>query len=213
VVTKGSDGGAQEVVLLTSTPFRRRVDFFNQALPGFILFFEGIGNLSGDQSIRVASPILNIVVGVGIFIAVAVEERRARIGMRSRVSWIDIVGGLIVVITGLNKLHPGKTFQPGTLYMITGVLISVKGVFARKMPRWRVVFTGEGFYARTSLFNRLKLDWSNVTGIRAGESEISFLMNGGESKVLSLRRCGNRADLIGRFEAHARSRNLTVEKE
>jgi hypothetical protein len=213
VVTLPKNGDEKDVVVLTRTPLQRRVYLFSQALPGIILVLDGIGRMSGDLSIHVASPLLNILAGVGIFIAVAVEERRARLHMPSSVSWTDIVGGVLVVIIGINKLHPGKTFQPGTLYMITGFLISVKGLFASWLPHRRIVFTEEGFDARISRRTRLALNWSNLRRLRIGEEQISFETAGGESKVLSLRRCGNRSDVIGRFEAYARIRMLQLEKE
>lgn len=213
MVTLNKKGDERDVVILTRTPFQRRVYFFSQALPGLILLLDGIGRMSGDISIHVTSPLLNILAGVGIFIAVAFEERRALLNMSSRVSWTDIVGGVLVIITGINKLHPGKTFQPGTLYMIAGLLISVKGLFASRLPQRTIAFTREGFDARTSRFNRLSLNWSSLTRMRIGEEHISFETAGGESKVLSLRKYGNRSDVIGRFETYARDRMLPLEKE
>ena len=213
MVNLSKNGGEKDVVILTRTPVQRRASLVNQALPGIILLLDGIGRMSGDLSIHVTSPLLNILAAAGIFIAVGVEERRAMRSVASRVSWTDIVGGLLVVIVGMNKLHPGKSFQPGTLYMIAGLMISVKGVFASRLPQRRIVFTDEGFDARLSRLDRLTLNWNTLSTIRIAETKISFETAGGESKVLNLRKCGNRSDVIGRFEAHARSRKLALEKE
>ncbi len=199
---------AEITIPLEPTKRMERIRVVNDAIPGIILLITGLGALAAQGLTRDPMPYIDVVVGA-LVLRFAVTELNGHRPSR-RVSWFDILGGIVIIIDAINQYKPWKHFQPAYLLLLVGILTITRAIFLEKMPkRRRAVISQEKLFVRTAPFRALTLRWSEIVRISPSETALE-IVTGRRSTRLSLRRFQNRLEVIHAILDAARERGIEV---
>jgi len=181
-------------ILLEPTKRRERIRVVNDAIPGIILLTTGLGAIVAQGLTREPMPYIDVIVGA-LVVRYAVTELKGHHPSR-RVSWFDILGGIVIIIDAINQYKPWKHFQPAHLLFLVGVLTIARAILAEKIPKLRRAVIGhEKLFVRTTPLRALSLEWSDIVRIAWSDTTLEFV-TGRRSTRLSLRRVENRLEVI-----------------
>jgi len=191
------------------TKRQHRAQVLNDALPGIILLFTGLGILLNEGFISKIMPYVDVLVGV-VVIRTAITELRQHKN-RNIINWFDISAGCVILIEAADMYKSHKGFQPAHILYLIGVLTIVRGILAERLPKMKqVVLSEEKMYARTSLFRVVSCSWKDLSQIEIKKSAIVFTERD-QKKQFGLRRIGNRDEVVSRIIEHAKVFGIPVE--
>ncbi len=196
----------ETTVLLEPTKRRERVRILNDAIPGVILLFSGLSALSSRGLTRDLLPYIDVVVGA-LVVRFAMTELKGRDGSK-RMSWFDILGGVVILFDAANQYKPWKQFQPAYLLFLAGLITIGRAVFAQKLPARRyIVIDDNGIYARTAAFRRSRLRWTEILRVEGHASRLVFHL-ADRTVTLNLGRYENSVEAVTAILDEARDRKV-----
>jgi hypothetical protein len=185
---------ATETLHLKLTERARRQQHMSHLSPALLLIFLGIDALLGGHSERLWLDLLGLIVGLALLIAFK-REISSKGRHHSRIGWIDVIAGLVLIVEGLHKLHSGKWFQPGTVTMLLGVAVILIGLLHNRLPKLRrLTCTDEDFSLRTRPISSLALMWQEIEKIELKDLRLVLALKDGTQRTINLRRIENRAE-------------------
>jgi hypothetical protein len=198
------------VIHLIPSKRKRRFQVINDAIPGMIILYTGLETLMDHGFSHAILPYVSIAVGIMV-IHSAIDELRNK-KSRREINWFDISGGCVIIIEAVNRYNPQKGFQPAHLLIFAGIVTILRGVFAERFPKLRLVkLSEEGLFARTNPFRSISFQWSDLVRIDQSASALMFHL-GQRALKLHLRQAGNREDVMEKILGAARARGIQVEE-
>jgi len=188
---------------------KQRTQVINDAIPGIILLFTGLGTLLDEGLTQNIMPYIDIIVGI-VVVRLAIEELHSK-HARKRFNWFDVSAGCVILIEAVNQYKPYKGFQPAYFYFLVGILTILRGIFAGKLPTFRkVTLNDEGIFVRTALLRSFSFSWSDLFRIDRSASALVFHSTG-RARTLNLRRIENKNELLETIIGAAGERGIQVE--
>ncbi len=188
---------AERTLKLNLTESARRGQMMYHSMPGIMLIVYGVSALLEGHSEHLWVDILGIVAGAALLISLRRELKSKGHG-HSRVAWFDVLAGIVVIIEGYHKLHPGRWFQPGTLLMLVGVMFILIGIFHNRLNALRrLTCTDEGFKVRTRPIRSFSGLWKDIKSFALDGNSLVIQHKDNSTEKHSLRRIENRAEMLG----------------
>jgi len=187
---------AVRTLKLKLTDRARRAQMMNHATPGIMLIILGVSALLSGHTEHLWVDILGIVAGLALLISLKRELKSKGHG-HSRVAWFDVIAGIVVIIEGYHKLHPGRWFQPGTLLMLVGLMFILIGIFHEKINGFRLLTcTDSGFTVRTRLIRSFSGQWREIKSFALDGNSLVIQRKDNSAEKHGLRRIENRAEVL-----------------
>jgi hypothetical protein len=175
----------------------RRAQMLGHFMPGVLLVLSGLEYLLSDESGHVWSPWLNIIAGSLVITTIIYEFRFAKKDSHVLINWVDIFAGIVLGVEGINHLHPGKWFQPGTLYIMLGCFTLGKGILHAKIPQIRkITFSDMGFSAKTTPLTKFSIEWNALSDVHYENPKIFLTTKTGKTHIINLRRVENQEEVV-----------------
>jgi hypothetical protein len=197
---------SRTIIHLKPKKLKQRIQVINDALPGILLLYTGLGALM-DQGLKQAViPFISVTVGI-VVVRSAIEELRSSTAQK-KINWFGISGGCVILLEAANRYKPYKGFQPAHLLALAGVITILRGIFPEKFPRFRrVELTDEGLFARTKPFLSIKFLWNDLVRIDRSPSMLTFVFEQRTSK-LRLKHIENRVEVMDKIIETAREHGI-----
>ncbi len=200
---------SRTTIHLKPSKLKQRFQVLNDAFPGVILLFSGLGALLENGFIPSIIPYISVVVGI-VVIRSAIEQLRHK-NIHRKLNWFDISGGCVILIEAASRYKSYKGFQPAHLYFLAGLVTVLRGIFSEKFPKMRRVILGDdGIFARTSLLRWVSCSWADLLRIDRSTNTIVLVSND-RNTTLNLKRVENRAEVIERIVEAANGHGIPIE--
>ena len=197
---------SRTTIHLKPTKLKQRIQVTNDALPGILLLFTGLGAFLDHGIKQGIMPFISVAVGI-VVVRSAIEELRSRTTYK-RINWFDISGGCVILLEAATRYKPYKGFQPAHLLALAGIITILRGIFAEKFPRFRrVELNEEGLFARTKPFRSIRFLWNDLVRIDRSPSTLTFVFEQGTSK-LRLKQVENRVEVMEKIIEAAREHGI-----
>ena len=197
---------SRTTIHLKPTKLKQRIQVTNDALPGILLLFTGLGAFLDHGIKQGIIPFISVAVGI-VVVRSAIEELRSST-THKRINWFDISGGCVILLEAATRYKPYKGFQPAHLLALAGIITILRGIFAEKFPRFRrVELNEEGLFARTKPFRSIKFRWSDLMRIDRSPSTLTFVFEQRTSK-LRLKQVENRVEVMEKIIEAAREHGI-----
>ncbi|MBK6765493.1 MAG: hypothetical protein IPG71_03960 [bacterium] len=178
----------------------RRAQMMNHATPGIMLIVLGVSAILSGHTEHLWIDIIGIIAGVALIVSLKREWKHGAHG-HGKVGWFDIIAGIVIVIEGYHKLHPGKWFQPGSLLMLVGVMTIVIGIFHHRITALRrLTCTNDGFKLRSRLISSFSGKWRDIHNFSLDGTSLVIERRDKSVSRHSLRRIENRLDVLKTLE-------------
>lgn len=187
---------AERTLKLQLTESARRGQMMYHATPGVMLIVYGVSSLMSGHPEHLWVDVLGIVAGLALLSSLK-RELKGKCHGHSRVAWFDVLAGIVVIIEGYHKLHPGKWFQPGTLLMLVGLMFILIGIFHEKINGFRqLTCTDTGFTVRTRLIRFFSGQWKDIKSFALEGNSLVIQRKDNSTEKHSLRRIENRGEVL-----------------
>jgi len=171
--------------------------------PALMLIITGGQALLHGEHEHMWVDLLSVALGLTLMVAFTREFRRKSGHHHGRVGWFDVIAGLVIMMEGFEKIHPGKWFQPGTLLMTVGAVTVLIGFQHQRLPKLRrLKCTDQGFSIRTRPFAWLSMPWERVEGIELEDTRLIIRRAGTTPRRFNLSRIENRAEVAEMLRRH-----------
>lgn len=169
----------------------------NHATPGVVLIVLGVSALLSGHTEHVWIDVIGIIAGVALVVSLKREWKRND-HHHSKVGWFDIIAGIVIILEGYHKLHPGKWFQPGTVLMLVGLMAILIGIFHDRISSARnLTCTDKGFTLRPRLISSFSGQWKDIKSFSL-EGNVLVIENKSKStEKHNLRRIENKLEALG----------------
>ncbi|MFI5250870.1 MAG: hypothetical protein ACHQQQ_00435 [Bacteroidota bacterium] len=186
----------QQILFLKPTKRQQRARMLNHLIPGVLLLFTGVDELTGGRTEHISLPWLNIIIGLSATILIVYELKYSHKRKHSIVNYVDIVAGFILLLEGINHYHPNKFFQPALFYVIIALATILMGIFHHQMRNLhQLVQDDEGFTFRNSPFFKFRMRWKDIVAITIGDRLITLTTHDNRKHKINLRRIENREEI------------------
>ncbi len=184
------------VLPLQLTDRARRAQMMNHATPGIMLIVLGVSAILSGHTEHLWIDIVGIIAGVALIASLKREWKHGAHG-HSKVGWFDVIAGIVVILEGYHKLHPGKWFQPGSLLMLVGVAFIFVGIFHHKISAARnLTCTDDGFTLRSRLFSSFSGQWKDTKSFALEGNSLVIQRKDNSIKKHGLRRIENKLEVL-----------------
>ena len=171
---------------------KRRMLLLNDLLTAVILLLAGFEVMDNGNNILLA--LVNISSGAALLFVGIREWRSMTKLFHSRVQWLDVVSGLVMMINTGIMYKPWKGFQPAYIYGLLSIFLILKGFSIIRTPNTRKLIISErDFYIKAGMYKRLKCKWDEVESFSLENKTIVVAAKNGSMKV-SLRNIENKEE-------------------
>lgn len=193
------------VTLLHPTRIQRLRLSLSHAVPGILLVLIGLTGLR-EEGLHLL-PIAEVAAGASVLIAVVQEIRRHGKAGHGAVGWVEVCAGIMLIVEGWHAHHPGRGFQPATLYFLAGLATIAIGAGYARIPRLRrMVLDDEHLHIRTAPFRSMGMAWRDVVSIETGPRTIAVRTREGKRHAIDLGAVENREEVVRTFAAWGKER-------
>lgn len=170
---------------------------FNHSIPGLVLIIAGVASLKEGWHEHSWIDLLGLIAGLLLVVSLVRELKAKDEHSHKKIAWFDVLAGIVIMLEGYHKLHPGEWFQPGSVLMFVGALLFFIGLFHSKLPTVRQLkCTAEGFTVRIRPIYSFSDKWANIKSFSLDKNTLLIRKTDDSVEKRSLRKIENRDEVL-----------------